>query len=179
VFDEVPDPDGLAAGGGRCVSRDEIGNYDLACIVAGTRGFEDRAVFDCGMALNVQPWQDAGLRIVFITGKAKTGADKLIIDWCREKGYDWIEVPADWNKYEGSRGKNPAGHIRNEEMAKLVVQCKRYRLIAFWDPPSTGTENMIKNAIKYRIHYSVIFCDAIPMEERTWRVTARQRPPRS
>jgi len=73
---------------------------------------------------------------VFITGKASTGADDLIIRWCKEHGYQWCECPADWNKH----GK-AAGMVRNREMGLMATH-----LIVFWDGRSRGTRNMLEFA---------------------------------
>ena len=35
------------------------------------------------------------LAIIYISGAAKTGADNLIIRWCKEHCFSWVEFPAD------------------------------------------------------------------------------------
>lgn len=82
---------------------------------------------------------------LIIAGGAK-GADTLAIDYAKEKGYNYLIVKADWDKL----GKG-AGHIRNEEMAKIGTH-----LIAFHDGISKGTAGMIKLAEKYNLKVRVV-----------------------
>lgn len=74
------------------------------------------------------------VRVVFVSGMAKKGADKQIVDWCEANSYDYVAMPADWEQY----GK-AAGFIRNGEMAKVSDI-----LLAFWTQNSNGTRNMIE-----------------------------------
>jgi len=74
--------------------------------------------------------------IAFISGKAKRGPDRLIIDWCTLTPFMCYEFEAQWD----ALGKR-AGFARNEEMS-----LEASHLLSFWDGESRGTENMIKLA---------------------------------
>jgi hypothetical protein len=70
--------------------------------------------------------------VIIICGMAK-GADLLGLRYAKERGYSWLEFPADWDKY-----KKAAGYRRNVEMAEASTH-----LVAFWDGKSVGTKHMI------------------------------------
>ena len=113
----------------------------MKVIIAGMRDFEDydRLVYACDLLL-----KDITVTEI-VSGKAP-GADTLGEDYAKERGYKIAEFPADWNKF-----KKAAGPIRNGQMAKYGDM-----LIAFWDRKSTGTGNMIKQAIKNDLKVSII-----------------------
>lgn len=71
--------------------------------------------------------------IEVVCGEAR-GADKLGKRYAKERGYNVISFPAEWDKY----GKS-AGYRRNQEMAENADA-----LVAFWDGYSKGTANMIE-----------------------------------
>ncbi len=99
-------------------------------IVCGSRDWTDRELiadrlFDC-------PTDS-----VIVHGNAK-GADRIAHQEAEKLGLLVEAHPADWERY----GPKRAGHIRNEEMAKLgAVLC-----IAFWDGRSAGTQSMMDKA---------------------------------
>ncbi len=87
--------------------------------------------------------------IIFISGRARTGADNMILKWCRENGYPWVEFEADWENLEvpgavvryrrdGSAYNVRAGFDRNVEMGKNATN-----LMVWWDGQSTGTKHML------------------------------------
>lgn len=80
-----------------------------------------------------------------ISGTA-AGVDRLGEKWALENSIPVKHIPAEWHKY----GK-AAGHIRNEQMAKLADAC-----IVIWDGESRGSQNMINNAKKYNLHLSIL-----------------------
>jgi len=127
----------------------EIPAYDIAAIVAGSRTINDYARFSeiMGDIVAYDYYHDKS--IVFITGKARTGADAMIIKWCKEHGYPWVEMPADWDEY----GKR-AGYIRNEQMAEVANT-----LFAFYDGVSKGTKHMINLAKSEHLDYKVFILD--------------------
>ena len=122
------------------VDKSELFNYDIRLIVAGTRGFNDYSLFSKTMDEYVAALDNPS--IVFITGKAKTGADNLIIEWCKEHNKPWVEFPADWNRY-----RKAAGHIRNAEMGHVGTH-----LMTFHDGMSSGTQGMLDIADKKILH---------------------------
>lgn len=115
--------------------------------------------------------ENPGNEILYISGKAHSGADKLVIVWCRDRGYHYIEVPADWKDIEvkgavvaydsfGRPYNKRAGHMRNEVMAKIATH-----LIAFWDLKSPGTKGMLDLGDKYDLKKFRVIID---IEEETY-----------
>lgn len=117
--------------------------FDNRIIVAGTRGYDDYESFATTVKELI-----AGVKgnIIFLSGMAKTGADKLIIDFCKNEGYLHYPYPADWDRF----GKG-AGFIRNSTMADNGTW-----LIAFHDGISNGTAHMIKVAKEKELRINVI-----------------------
>jgi hypothetical protein len=74
--------------------------------------------------------------LVFISGKARTGADNMVIEFCQEFGYDWVEYPAQWRDEHGKLDMG-AGYRRNQEMANVANYA-----VLFWDGMSRGTDHM-------------------------------------
>lgn len=93
-------------------------------------------------------------KIVIVSGKAK-GADRLGERYAKLRGYAIEPHPADWKNLdvEGAVIKSNqygqynamAGNMRNEDMAKVCDA-----VVAFWDGVSTGTNDMIGLAEKYK-----------------------------
>lgn len=54
-----------------------------------------------------------------VCGKAR-GVDTIGDEWAVENGIPVTPFPADWDKYRKSKGKNPAGAIRNKQMAEYA-----------------------------------------------------------
>lgn len=143
--------------------------YDAIIVVAGSRNFNDYELFSECMEerLLKDDLVDLPL-IVFVSGKAKTGADDMIIRWCQENGFPWAEFPADWDnldvpgavirtRRDGKRYNAGAGHLRNREMAKVGTH-----LILFWDGESKGTKNMLEEATKYGLERTINLVDPDP-----------------
>lgn len=126
----------------------------MKVLVTGGRTFVDR------------DWLWAGLDLLhgkrpiteIIEGGA-TGADVRAGEWARKtEGVKWTVVMADWEKH--SKGlkhgnKNPAGVIRNQEMAAMkpdvVIAC----------PGGPGTAHMVETAKKAGL--TVIFLEKMPV----------------
>lgn len=110
--------------------------YDYIVIVAGSRTFNDYALFSEIMALWLKdhPEVHYGTHI-FLSGDAEEGPDHMVLKWCDEYPLDRpVEtLPALWWAY----GK-PAGILRNIEMGDCATHC-----IAFWDTRSPGTKHML------------------------------------
>jgi hypothetical protein len=145
--------------------------------VAGSRGFDDEKVFDSHIRRILKDHdldtEEAKAKIVFITGNAPSGADKLIIDWCKANGYNWCEFDAPWDDVEAEGAvikNNPrtgkpynvlAGFWRNEEMAEAMTY-----LITFYDGVSPGTSDMIERAVEHQVPRENIL---VPVKEkRKW-----------
>lgn len=110
-------------------------------IIAGGRNFDDYGFLKENMDWTLQNIEDD---IVIVSGAAR-GADSLGEKYAREKGYDIISKPADWDKFGRS-----AGYIRNKEMAEIADGC-----VCFWDQKSKGTKHMIDLAKKYNLKLKV------------------------
>lgn len=81
-----------------------------------------------------------------ISGGAK-GADSLGKQYATEYKLNYIEFPADWDKY----GKR-AGYIRNQE----IIDNSDF-VIAFWDAVSPGTKHSIELAKINKIPTLIIY----------------------
>lgn len=125
--------------------REELNQYPIRILVAGSRNFSDYEFFSETMRDYVAQFTEP---FVFISGAASTGADALIIRWCRENDYPWVEFPADWDnvgapgaviRFRNGRAYNVrAGFQRNADMGRVATN-----LIAWWDGRSSGTRDMI------------------------------------
>lgn len=122
-------------------------NSAFRVIVAGGRDFNNYELLVAKMDYLLQRIQK---RIVVLCGKAR-GADALGERYAKEKGYEIIYYPADWN----TNGKS-AGYIRNLEMAENADA-----LVAFWDGESRGTKHMIDIARRKRLNVRVIYYDQV------------------
>ena len=105
-------------------------------IIAGGRDFNDFFFlhYKCSKILSRLIKEE---NVGILSGGAR-GADKLAIDFAKEKNLPLRVMNADWDKH----GKS-AGFIRNIEMAKCATHC-----ICFWDGKSRGTKHMIDTAKK-------------------------------
>lgn len=136
---------------GQPTPQDELNDYPVRVIVAGSRKYNDYRFFSEVLSDYVEQYDDP---VIFISGKAKTGADALIIRWCQEFHLPWAEFPANWDL-----GKH-AGYVRNAEMAAVATN-----LIAFWDGQSRGTKHMLGLAKKHNLIVLPILIDIEPKEE--------------
>lgn len=118
--------------------------YDYRVIVAGSRGYDNRREFHKVLCAYLERFDGP---VLFISGKAPTGADDLIIRWCEKFKYPCLKMPADWD----TNGKR-AGYLRNAEMAKVGSH-----LLAFYDGQSRGTGHMIDTAIKEGLPSKIIY----------------------
>lgn len=104
-------------------------DYKVRIIVAGTRGWSDKKLFHETIIEYLERFDEP---ILFISGAARTGADRFIIDWCKKFKYPCLQVPADWDSNPRS-----AGYIRNAEMLEVATH-----LLCYWDAKSRGTAHM-------------------------------------
>ncbi len=156
----------------QALSHEAIADYDEAIVVAGSRNFNDYAKF-CELLEDWIILEYPRATLIFISGKARSGADDMIIRWCRENGRAWTEYPADWDDLgapgafvkRNARGKlynAAAGHQRNKKMAEAAT-----RALVFWDGQSPGTRNMIEEAEKLGLNPKVLMIDG-DREKRNW-----------
>jgi hypothetical protein len=113
-------------------------------IIAGTRTFGNYELLELEVKKFILE-NNIQLPISIISGKAK-GADSLGEIFAKKYNFPIIDMPADWNQF----GKR-AGHIRNEEMAKISNFC-----IIFWNGQSKGSANMVELAEKYKLKLKII-----------------------
>jgi hypothetical protein len=143
-------------------------------IVAGSRDFADYSTFAVGMQGYVAKLNVPRDTIIFISGRARTGADDMIIRWCRENDYPWAEYPAQWDdltvegavirkRRDGTLFNVIAGHQRNGEMAKVATN-----LMIWWDGKSTGTKDMLSRGKAYKLTLEIVLIaiEPEPKEER-------------
>jgi hypothetical protein len=97
-------------------------------VVAGGRDFCDARL----MMVKLDKLFERVDDVCIISGGAR-GADKLGERYALSKGYPYIIMPADWDRY----GKS-AGYRRNQEMAERASAC-----VVFWDGKSRGSKHMI------------------------------------
>lgn len=103
--------------------------------IVGGRDFNDYDVL-VTWANSIFYLQDTDSKIV-VSGGAR-GADSLARRYTEEHIAEYLEFPADWDKY----GK-AAGFIRNQT---IVDNCDM--VLAFWDGKSRGTQDTISKAKK-------------------------------
>lgn len=113
-------------------------------IIAGGREFSDYQLLSSRMDSLLANKVNEG-PVAIVCGKAR-GADTLGERYAKERGYQVLYFPADWDRL----GKR-AGYVRNEEMAKNADA-----LVAFWDGQSKGTKHMIETAREYRLAVRVV-----------------------
>ncbi len=110
-------------------------------IVAGTRTFDDYDLLKEKIDRALLNHQND--EIIIVQGEAK-GADTLAKRYAKEKGYECVSFPAQWDKH----GK-AAGFIRNRQMHEYAAQFEKRGCIIFWDGESRGTAQNIELAKEF------------------------------
>lgn len=100
-------------------------------LIAGSRTFNNYNLLKEKCDYVLQNYND----IVIVSGGAK-GADTLAEQYAKEKNYELIVFPAEWDVY----GKS-AGYRRNEKMHQYISQFEKRGVICFWDGASRGTRH--------------------------------------
>lgn len=108
-------------------------------LIVGSRTFNDYSLLIEKCDYYLSNYTD----IVIVSGGAK-GADALAKRYAQDRGYEYIEFPAEWEKY----GKS-AGYIRNDEMHRFIADKSNRGVIAFWDGESKGTTHNFELTRKY------------------------------
>ncbi len=119
-------------------------NNHLKLIVAGSRGFNDYKLLSKKLDYFLMYVDDFDT-VTIISGTAN-GADRLGERYAKEKGYELIKMPANWNEFGRS-----AEYKRNEEMAKIATHC-----VLFWDQKSPGTKHMAGIAERYGLPIRIV-----------------------
>lgn len=102
----------------------------MKVIIAGSRTIEDYELLEYVI-------KQSGFNITEIVSGGASGVDTLAERYAKENNIIFTKFAAPWNLY----GK-AAGPIRNRIMAEYADA-----LIAIWDGESSGTRNMIHEAI--------------------------------
>lgn len=139
----------------------DIKHFKTRLVVAGSRGYANKLDFKDILEEYIQELEQP---ILYISGDATSGADKLIIEYCEERILPLLKVPAEWDnletepllvKYSKGKAYNAlAGHNRNQKMINMATH-----LLVFWDGKSPGTRNAIKSAEKKHIRTKVILIE--------------------
>lgn len=124
-------------------------DYRIIVIVCGSRKFYDKHLFHERLLNYLEDFDEP---VLFVSGAAHSGADNMIIRWCKKFRYPCLEKPADWDKYQ-----KRAGFIRNHEMGDMATH-----VLSFWDGVSPGTKDMIEYAEYKGLHIKII---TIPKHE--------------
>ena len=134
----------------RPIRRDELRKFKHVVVVFGSRNYKDEEIFDACVTGFIRDHHLTKENTVFVSGMAVTGADAMIVEWCKRNGWRWHECPADWDNIDvpgarikiNSAGKKYnalAGFNRNQEMANVSSHG-----LGFWDFQSPGTGDMVE-----------------------------------
>ncbi len=114
-------------------------------LIAGSRNYTDRDTFN----RVTEEYIDSEDAFTVIVAGGAAGADELAKDYALEHGLQYIEFPADWEKYGRA-----AGPKRNDEMVKFIKE-KNGRALYFWDGESKGTKQCIESARKNGVDVTI------------------------
>lgn len=112
--------------------------------VIGSRNFSDYSLFCEKLEYLTHNIKED---IIYISGACKSGADKMIANYCLENNKQLIEYPPNYIKYSGKH----ALFKRNDE---IVANCDY--LISYWDGISRGASYTHNKAIKRGINVKVV-----------------------
>lgn len=124
----------------------KLSKYNIRVIVAGTRDYDNLKEFYETISSYMRQFNEP---ILFISGDASSGADRLIIDYCDRFNIPCVKYPANWDLY-----KKSAGYIRNSEMAEVATH-----VLCFWDGVSKGTKHMIDISAKKNLPTEIKLID--------------------
>lgn len=130
-------------------------------IIAGSRTFKN--YFEARRIVSSTLSNRNPKEVTIISGGAR-GADNIGEMFAKEFGTGLSIYKADWDSY----GKK-AGHIRNEEMAKVGDG-----LLLFWDGESKGSQNMMFQALDKNIPVFVVYFD--PITQKVLRMEDESNP---
>lgn len=149
------------------LTTEELMRRKYRVIVAGSRGYNDYSDFEDKLISFLKTYIPKCKKneIAFISGKAHSGPDKLIVEYCEQLELDYAEFLPDWSNVNvdgavvqvnqfGRRYNARAGHMRNEEMAKHGTHA-----LVYWDGESPGSKDMIYRASGYDLPCVVIRLD--------------------
>jgi hypothetical protein len=160
---------------------EELNLFDLRVIVAGSRRYRDYRFFTETM----EDWErrhGAGKKIVYLSGMATSGADEMVVRWCKETGRAWAEFPALWedlsapdavvkdrNNYDGTTTPYNAlaGFTRNVVMSAYATD-----MVGFHDGLTPGTGHMRNTMLKKvgKDHVWTIIIELPPRRDIHWQI---------
>ena len=117
---------------------------DLYVIVAGSRSFNDYRMLTEKLDYYFSVKISQGFKIHIVSGGAK-GADMLAEQYAKEKGYESLVFPADWNRF----GKS-AGYKRNRQIHEFIAKFPYRACVCFWDGTSHGTADNFNLCNEYK-----------------------------
>lgn len=130
---------------------------DYRAIICGPRDNDERAT---ARALVLSLKREHGSALLVIHGGCETGTDSHVYLACIKLGVRMEVYPADWDAHG-----NPAGPIRNRDMAKRGAHgC--YGVMRGQDEPRRGTLNMMTEACKVHIPTHTVNTNT----DSTWRI---------
>ncbi|YP_009212898.1 hypothetical protein AVU38_gp049 [Ralstonia phage RSL2] len=146
----------------RPIRRDELRKFKNVVVVFGSRKNVEEEIFDACLSGFIRDWSLTPENTVFVSGMAREGADKQIVDWAKLKGWRWSEFPADWDNIDvpgarikmNAQGKQYnalAGFMRNQDMANVSSHG-----LGFWDGHSPGTKDMMERCNDKKIKLRMI-----------------------
>ena len=109
-------------------------DYRVIIVVSGTRKWADKVKFHTHITQYLRRFNEP---VLFVSGAAPSGADRMIIQWCARYNYPCIEMPADWDTYGPQ-----AGFVRNFDLLNIGTH-----FATFWDGVSPGTETQYRNLL--------------------------------
>lgn len=142
-------------------NQNQIESFINKVIIAGSRNFNDVPLFVSKMNELIDKFKLNKDNTIFITGMASSGADALIVDYCKHSGWQWLEVPAEWDNLvkqpvhikvnrSGKQYNSLAGMNRNNLMVSL---CNKAAF--FWDGVTTGTKHCITSVQRKDIDHLI------------------------
>jgi YspA, cpYpsA-related SLOG family len=104
-------------------------------LLTGSQGWTEGGLIEIAMLVEVgdTPWHE----VLVVHGGCKKGADKIVDEIARRRGWGRLIMPADWAHYG-----NAAGQIRNERMVKMGADV----CIAFIREKSPGASTTARKA---------------------------------
>ena len=127
-----------------CVLLYSDSSLHLYVIVAGSRSFNNYSMLKEKLDYYLSVKISQGFKIHIVSGGAK-GADILAEQYAKEKGYESLVFPADWNRFDKS-----AGYKRNRQMHEFIAQFPYRACVCFWDGISHGTADNFNLCNEYK-----------------------------
>lgn len=117
-------------------------DYATIICVFGSRTFRDKKLFHRVITEYLRDLPVEG-PVLFLSGAAPNGPDDYIIQWCHKFRFPCLQMPAQWQRPDGSTDRG-AGFKRNTAMSEILT-----RAIGFWDEKSHGTKQMIEQCVEH------------------------------